>query len=376
MRGTVPVMRVNYTIAQLIGGLFVTEKSCCNRERLKEMIRIFFSVDDVLLTSSARCAIFMIVRSLPQKKVIVPAYTCEVVIEAIKLTGKEIVFAPVNKETLNISCYPEIDSDTIVIATHQYGHPCEMYQLSNACKEKGAILIEDCAGSFGSRIDGKLTGTFGDYGIFSFSASKTLHSPTKGGFIIARNKKLIDNVLPISDQPKDVYSFKLKQLAKGFGFCMAKNRVLSSWLYNKGQANSDHSDTAYLTDTVYHRGMYEWQAYVVLKQFGNIESILMERRNLFKHYYNGINNAKMTCMSPYMGGVFIRFAIFVKDRERFAEYCRLKGIAIGTGYNRLYCSEKFVSAFEISNEIVYLPFGNGYSDKEIEKVISVVNSFK
>ena len=310
MRGTVPVMRVNYTIAQLIGGLFVTEKSCCNRERLKEMIRIFFSVDDVLLTSSARCAIYMIVRSLPQKKVIVPAYTCEVVIEAIKLTGKEIVFAPVNKETLNISFYPEIDSDTIVIATHQYGRPCEMYQLANVCKEKGAILIEDCAGSLGSRIDGKLTGTSGDYGVFSFSASKTLQSPTKGGFIIARNKMLLDKVLPISDQPKDAFSFKLKQIAKGIGFCIAKKRVLSSWLFNKGQANSDHSDTAYLTDSVYHRGMYEWQAYVVLKQLGNIESILMERRKLFKHYYNGINNAMITCMPPYMGGVFIRFAIW------------------------------------------------------------------
>lgn len=116
--GTIPVMRVNYTIPQLLGSICVTERSTYYRERLKEMIRVFFSVENVTLTSSARCAIFMIVRSLPQKKVIVPAYTCEVVIEAIMLAGKELIYAPVSKETMNISDYPTIDDDTIVIATH------------------------------------------------------------------------------------------------------------------------------------------------------------------------------------------------------------------------------------------------------------------
>lgn len=54
MIGTIPVMRVNYTISQLLGSLLVSERSALYRERLKEMIRIFFSVDNVLLTSSAR----------------------------------------------------------------------------------------------------------------------------------------------------------------------------------------------------------------------------------------------------------------------------------------------------------------------------------
>ena len=173
MIGTIPVMRVNYTIPQLIRSFFVSEHSTRYRERLKEMIRIFFEVDNVVLTSSARCAIYMIVHSLPQKKVIVPAYTCEVVVEAIKLAEKQVVFAPVDISSLNIRAYPEIDSDTIVVATHQYGNPSDIRDLVKKCREVGAIVIEDCAGSLGGRIDGKLTGTMGDYGVFSFSASKT-----------------------------------------------------------------------------------------------------------------------------------------------------------------------------------------------------------
>ena len=124
MGGTIPVMRVNYTIPHLLRSIFVSERSTHYREKLKEEICKYYFVNDVMLTSSARCAIYMIAHSLPQHKIIVPAYTCEVVIEAVKLAGKEVIFAPVSKETLNISEYPEFDSDTIVIATHQYGFPC------------------------------------------------------------------------------------------------------------------------------------------------------------------------------------------------------------------------------------------------------------
>ena len=376
MKGTIPVMRVNYTILQLIGSFFISERSERYREQLKERINIFFSSEHVLLASSARCAIYMIIKSLPQHKVIVPSYTCEVVVEAVRLAGKEAVFAPVNKETLNISEYPDIDSDTIVIATHQYGFPCEINNLSKTCKEKGAILIEDCAGSIGSRIDGKLTGTFGDYAVFSFSASKTLHSPTKGGFVIARNKELFEKIQPLANILKDDSSFKIKQIAKAIGFCIAKNRVFSTWLFKKGRSSSNHSNTAYLSDTSYRRTLKEWQAYIVLKQFENVESLLMERRKIYRRYHNGINNPLVLHVDMDMGGVYIRFAVLTKDRARFIEHCRHNHVAVGTGYNRLYCSEDQVTAHEISKEIVYLPFGNGYSSREIEKVIFVVNSFK
>lgn len=302
MIGTIPVMRVNYTISQLLGSLLVSERSALYRERLKEMIRIFFSVDNVLLTSSARCAIYMVVSSLPQKKVVVPAYTCEVVIEAVRLAGKELVFAHVNKDTLNISEYPVIDSDTIVIATHQYGFLSDMEKLAGLCKEKRAVLVEDCAGSLGGRINGKLTGTFGDFGVFSFSASKTLHSPTKGGFIIAHNKESLDKIQPITEVSNDPFAFKIKQIIKAFGFCFAKNRLLSKLLFSKSNSESEHSETAYLTDTTYHRSLYEWQAKVLVNQFYNIEALLMERRKLYEKYYSLIRNDIIDCKSINWGG--------------------------------------------------------------------------
>ena len=303
MNGTIPVMRVNYSILHLLRSLFVTESSTHYRDRLETMIRIFFSVNNVMLTSSARCAIYMILRSLPQRKVIVPSYTCEVVVEAVMLAGKEVVFAPVSKKSLNISEYPDIDRDSVVIATHQYGFMSDIEELVKMCREKGAVLVEDCAGSFGGRINGRLTGTFGDYAVFSFSASKTLHSPTKGGFIIARNKDLLDKIQPLTYKTGNKYSFKIKQFIKAVGFCLAKSRAFASWLYGVGRSNQDHSNTAYLNDLSYHFGMFEWQACVLLKQFDNMESLLMERRKLYKKYFYSINNKVISCKAVEWGGM-------------------------------------------------------------------------
>lgn len=58
MIGTIPVMRENYSIPQLFKSIFVSESSR-HTERLKELIRIFFSVKDVRLVSSARYPILV-----------------------------------------------------------------------------------------------------------------------------------------------------------------------------------------------------------------------------------------------------------------------------------------------------------------------------
>lgn len=302
MIGTIPAIRVNYSTWQLVNSLFVSERSNKCRKRLTNYLAAYFSNNNIHLTSSARSAIFQIVRSLPQKKVLVPAYTCEVVIEAVKLAGKEVVYADIDENSLNINTYPEIDADTIVIATHQYGILSDIKMLADKCRKIGAVLIEDCAGSFGGRIGSQLTGTFGDYGVFSFSASKTVHSPTKGGFIIANNKEALDVIKPLPEPWDNHVCFKLKQVVKGIGFCVANNRIMTSLAYKIGRDNKILQNNDPNQDYSYHRELYEWQAYVVLKQFADLDSKLMERRKLFIKYDKGINNGLIQKPKVQWGG--------------------------------------------------------------------------
>lgn len=376
MLGTVPVIRVNYTIWQLIKAAFIGNESNKYREHLIASIGSYFSTKNILLTSSARCAIYQIIRSLPQHKVVVPAYTCEVVIEAVELAGKEVVYADVAKDTLNIKNYPVLDSDTIVIATHQYGILCEMDSLVEECKKTGAVLIEDCAGSLGGRINGQLTGTCGDYGVFSFSASKTVHSPTKGGFIIAQSKEALDAIKPLPNMAKYRKAFKMKHILKGIGFCLAKNRWMSSFLFRFSGNKHQETSSNPANDYSYHHDFYEWQAYVVLKQFAVLEDILNERKALFKKFNDCLANSIVTKPILQSEGVCIRYPILVPNRKKFFEECIRQHISVGTGYNKIYCPEDYKNAHAISKEIVYLPFGNGYSKKEIERVIKIINTIQ
>lgn len=374
MFGMIPVMRVGYRASDITSAFFVRSHSSKYRKKLKSYLCEFFSVDDIILTSSGRCAIYMIVRSLPQHKVIIPSYTCEVVTEAILRAGKEIIYAPVNKSTLNISHYPEIDSDSIILATHQYGMISnDIFELSEECKKRGAVLVEDCAGSFGGTINGQLTGTIGDYAVFSFSASKTFNSPTKGGFIIARNRELLAKVLPFLPALDCSIIDKTKQLIKAYGFCLSKSRLMSSVLFKLASRKRSIIASG---EKVYQQGLYDWQAFVLLRQLTRLDSIIKERKTLVAQYDSLIKDSnQITKPCVTSNCVCIRYPILVKERDRFVLYCNDNHILVGTGYNKLYCPQTLENALEISREIVYLPYGNGYTKEEIEWIIHTVNSF-
>ena len=102
MLGTIPVIRVNYTIKQLIKAAFVGSRSNKYQELLMKSIGTYFSTENVLLTSSGRDALYQIIRRVPKSKVLVPAYTCDVVVDACLLAGKEVVFSHIDGDNLNM----------------------------------------------------------------------------------------------------------------------------------------------------------------------------------------------------------------------------------------------------------------------------------
>jgi len=81
-----------------------------------------------------------------------------------------------------------------VIVVHYAGYPCrDITAISHLCRDKGIGLIEDVAHAPGATVDGKVCGTFGDVGCFSFFSNKNL-SIGEGGMVstldVELNKKL------------------------------------------------------------------------------------------------------------------------------------------------------------------------------------------
>lgn len=78
--------------------------------------------------------------------------------------------------------YPNVKA---VMPVHLYGIPANMDRIMEICKNHGVPVIEDAAESLGTLYHGQFTGTFGDYGVFSFNGNKII--TTSGGGMLVCN---------------------------------------------------------------------------------------------------------------------------------------------------------------------------------------------
>ena len=134
-------------------------------------------------------------------EVITSALTFSSTINSIIISGATPVLADVNLETQNIDP-KEIEKKITkrtkaLLIVHFAGRPCDMTQILRIVKKYKLKLIEDCAHSIESKYKGKHVGTFGDFGCFSFYATKNL-SIGEGGMLITNNKKLYERARVLS----------------------------------------------------------------------------------------------------------------------------------------------------------------------------------
>jgi dTDP-4-amino-4,6-dideoxygalactose transaminase len=86
-----------------------------------------------------------------------------------------------------------------VIPVHLFGHPAPMPEIVALCRPRGIRIIEDIAQAPLASIDGKLVGTYGDIGCFSFYPSKNLGCYGDGGAITTNDDALADNIRRLAD---------------------------------------------------------------------------------------------------------------------------------------------------------------------------------
>lgn len=95
--------------------------------------------------------------------------------------------------------YPEVKA---VIVVHLYGLSADMDKIMEVCKKHNVAVIEDAAESLGTYYKGKHTGTFGDYGIFSFNGNKII-TTSGGGMLVSNNEERIAKARFWATQSRD-----------------------------------------------------------------------------------------------------------------------------------------------------------------------------
>jgi dTDP-4-amino-4,6-dideoxygalactose transaminase len=109
-----------------------------------------------------------------------------------------------------------------VIVVHLAGYPAPVKEIVDLCEPKGIKVIEDCAQSWGTKIDNKLVGTFSTAGAYSTNDFKHISSGD-GGFIVLNDKELYRRVANYSDKYYDrLFDRSLYQAHHGLNYRMTE----------------------------------------------------------------------------------------------------------------------------------------------------------
>ena len=166
----------------------------------------------------------------PGDEVIVPDYTFIASATAISWTGAQPVFVDISMENLCL----DLDSVETVITSRTKaimvvslnGRAPDMYRACEITNKHGLFLVEDAAQSLGSIQADKFLGTFGHFGIYSFSSIKII-TTGQGGVLVTSKPVMVEHVHGLknfgrpwfgADQHRTIgYNFKFTDLQAVIG---------------------------------------------------------------------------------------------------------------------------------------------------------------
>lgn len=217
----------------------------------------------------------------------------------------------------------EIDKGSVkvVFVIHYFGFPQkDIEKIALLCKEKNIVLIEDCAHSFSSHLNGKQIGSFGDFSLFS------IHKicATQAGGIL--------------------------------------------------QVNHPDQQNIALRDLIDQEDLLQYVN-------SDVEKIARRRRENYQYYLKKMADSKLFEI-PFKqlpdGCVPLNFPIFVKHYDRFSVYNKLieQGVSVVSLWYRLIDEidpKQFPISADLSSKILNLPVHQDITSEDIDYIVGKLN---
>ncbi len=286
----------------------------------------------------------------PGDEVITTPFTFIATAEAIKYVGARPVFVDIDPETFNID--PRKIGEAVtpatraVIPVHLFGQPADMEAIEAVCAEKGLLIIEDCAQSFGAAAGTRMTGTIGELGCFSFFPSKNLGCYGDGGMVTTNSDDLA-------------------------------TRLLS--LRNHGSRIRYHH-----SEIGYNSRLDEIQAVILRAKLKRIAAFNEGRRRVAGLYTSMLRDTGMQC--PFEDGkgvhVYHQYTVLTERREQIMECLAKSGIASAVYYPiPLHRQEVFAADYadlslpvaeDVASRCMSLPVFPEMTEAQVREVVAAI----
>ena len=239
----------------------------------EERFANYLNVSSCVSTQSGTAALHMALYELgigPGDEVILPALTFAATINAVIYVGATPVIVDVDEKTWNI-CPFEIEraltkKTKAILPVHLYGNPCAMGHIMDLAKCHKIFVVEDATESLGATYQGRLTGTYGEMGCFSFNGNKVI--TTGGGGMLSTNDfKRGTHVKSLVNQARDMNRNEYYHLEVGFNYRMtnleaalglAQIQRLADFLAIKRRFNDIYSNALEDVDVIQIQSADEW----------------------------------------------------------------------------------------------------------------------
>lgn len=134
----------------------------------------------------------------PGDEVITTPYTFFASSEAIDTVGATPVFADISEHGFTLdpqSVARKITAKTrAIVVVHIFGYPCDMAALGDIARQHKLAIVEDCAQSFGATSGGRIVGSIGECGSFSFYPTKVLGCYGDGGMVTTNSDAVNERI--------------------------------------------------------------------------------------------------------------------------------------------------------------------------------------
>lgn len=371
--------------------------------QLQERMTTYLGVPRVQTFNSGRSALYFALKALGVSEgdeVIVQAYTCVSVPNAILWLGAKPVYVDIN-ESYNIDIKKLSKSITektkCIITQNTFGIPADIRKIQRIAQENNISIVEDAAHALGAEVDGKKVGSFGDVSIFSFGRDKVISS-IAGGALATKNKELFKKVQSEHEKLKamsfiDVKRHLLHPLIASFS--------MTTYSWGLGKVVSLITRKLKLTPKVLEaeercgklpanafQKLPNALALLALKQLDSVDARNSDRIEKAHYYAEKLKEVEQIQLPKIqMGSVFLRYTIQAQDADKLMQFAKARGVYLGDWYNTVIapkdtdlnaigykkgtCSE----AERLAPHSVNLPNNMRTFKEDQDKVIQIIKDF-
>ncbi len=302
----------------------------------------------VFLYWKGRVALYAILKSLDLKdgdEVIIPAFTCVVVPNAILYAGLKPVYIDISSDTYNMDISQidkAITSKTkVIICQNTFGLSSNIEEIISLAKKHNLYTIEDCTHGFGGTYNGKPNGSYCDAAFYSTQWNKPF-STGIGGFLVINNKSLLNKIY-IQENSKikpDIIEKSVLRFLLSFRKLFVNRytqwtlvklyRFLSKYHLTVGSNQGKELNSTEIP-VDYFKDISNIQIAAGIKSLKNLSRLNKLRKKnaqdysefLREHYKNHVDQ------SLFSNHIFLKYPLIVKNRERFFELAKNSKITLG-----------------------------------------------